>query len=99
MITVDVLLNCNHSLFKNYRKKFIRDGNTKEAHNSNGMKLRIYVYTCINIQKGFLFYIRIEATLNRYKVYLFIQKLSQLKVVRLSTISILNIEYNLKGKT
>jgi hypothetical protein len=73
MITVDVLLNCNHSLFKNYRKKFIRDGNIEEAHNSNGTKLRIYVCTCINIKKGSIFYIRLEASLNRSKIYLFIQ--------------------------
>jgi hypothetical protein len=51
MITVDVLLNCNHSLFNKYRRKFIRDENIEEAQNSNGTKHRIFVGTCINIKK------------------------------------------------
>jgi hypothetical protein len=31
MITEDVVLNCNHSLFKNYRKKF-REMETRRKH-------------------------------------------------------------------
>jgi len=31
MITIDVVLNCNHSLFKNYRKK-LREMETQRKH-------------------------------------------------------------------
>jgi hypothetical protein len=51
IITVDVLLNCNHLIFNNYKKNLIRDGNTWKAHNSNEEKLRIFVCTSINIKK------------------------------------------------
>jgi hypothetical protein len=38
-------------------------------------------------KESFLYYIRQEAAMNRSEIYLFIQKLSQLKTVGLHTIS------------
>ena len=51
MITVVVILNCNQYLFKEFHKEIQRNENIEETHNSNQMKIRISVYTCINTQK------------------------------------------------
>jgi hypothetical protein len=86
MITVDVVLNCNQSLFKNYRKKF-REMETQREHITQiERNLESLSALVLILKKEFLYYIRQEAASNRSKIYVFIQNLSQLKTVGLLTI-------------
>jgi hypothetical protein len=65
MITVDVILNCNQSLFKNYRKKF-REMETQREHITQiERNLESLPALVLILKKEFLYYIRQEATLNR----------------------------------
>jgi hypothetical protein len=62
MITVDVVLNCNQSLFKNYRKKF-REMETQREHITQiERNLESLSALVLILKKEFLFYIRQEAT-------------------------------------
>jgi hypothetical protein len=65
MIAVDVILNCNQSLFKNYRKKF-REMETQREHITQiERNLESLSALVLILKKEFLYYIRQEAALNR----------------------------------
>ena len=86
IITVDAILNCNQSLFKNYRKKF-REMETHREHITQIKRnLESLSALVLILKKSLSFYIQQEATLNRSKIYVFTQNLSQLKIVGLPTI-------------
>jgi hypothetical protein len=86
MITVDVVLNCNQSLFKNYRKKF-REMETQWEHITQiERNLESMFALVLILKKEFIYYIRQEAAPNRSKTYVFIENLSQLKTIGLLTI-------------
>jgi hypothetical protein len=85
MITVDVVLNCNQSLFKNYRKKF-REMETQREHITQiERNLESLSALVLILKKSFSFTFGKKQASNRSKIYLFIQKLSQLKTVGLPT--------------
>jgi len=86
MITIDVVLNCNHLLFKNYRKEFM-EMETQGKHLTQIEQKLESLSALVLIFKKSLFHIWQEAASNRSKIYLFIQKLSQLKTLGLSTMS------------
>jgi hypothetical protein len=86
MITIDVVLNCNQPLFNNYRKKFIEMETQREHITQIERNLESLSALVLILKKEFLFYIRQEATWNRSKIYLFIQKMSELETVGLPLI-------------
>ena len=87
MITIDVVLNCNHSLFNNYINKFREMETQKEHINQIERNLESHSALVLIFKKGFLFYIRQYEASNSSKIYLFIKKLSQLKTIGLPTTS------------
>jgi hypothetical protein len=60
MITIDVILNCNHSLFKNYRKKF-GEMETQRKHITQIERNLESLSALVLIFKKVLLYIRQEA--------------------------------------
>ena len=61
MITVDVVLNCNHSFFKNYRKKF-KEMETQRKHITQiERNLESLFALVLILKKEFLYYIQQEA--------------------------------------
>jgi len=65
MITVDVILNCNQSLFNNYRKKFKEMETWREQLTQIERNLESMFALVLILKKEFLYYIRQEAALNR----------------------------------
>jgi hypothetical protein len=65
IITVYIILNCNQSLFKNYRKKF-REMETHREHITQiERNLESLSALVLILKKEFLNYIRQEETLNK----------------------------------